>query len=90
MEIFRTDGSGADYANQRLFNLVLKVSQNTYDGFLDNINVIKDHKGTLMIYLKEGIKDYKYYYSVFNTFWYLENEYLVEVYVGDELKQSTL
>lgn len=82
MEVFRSDSSGRDYANERLFNLLKRVKQNTLKDFFDNIERINDHKGTLFIHLKSNElneSDIRYYHSVFKTFWYLENEYEVEI-----------
>ena len=79
MEVFRSDSSGKDYANERLFNLVKRVKQNTLKDFFDNIERINDHKGTLFIHLKSNESDVRYYHSVFKTFWRLENEYEVEI-----------
>lgn len=82
MEIFRSDSSGRDYANERLFNLIKKVQDNTIKNFLDNISIINDHKGTLFVHLKKESLDVEYYYAVFKTFWYLENEYEVEIIIN--------
>jgi hypothetical protein len=90
MEIFRTDGSGRSYTNERLFNLVKNVNKNTLKGFFDNILIINDHKGDLYVNLKDvQFLDIDYYYSVFKTFWYLENEYNVKILVNEKIIKET-
>lgn len=82
MEVFRSDSAGKDYANERLFNLVKRVKENTIKDFFENIHIINDHKGVLFIHLKNYDCDINYYFSVFKVFWYLENEFLVEIIVN--------
>lgn len=87
MEVFRTDGSGRTYSDERLFRLVKNVSQFTERKFFDNIEVINDHKGTLCVHLKEWLNGYylNYYYSVFLVFWNYENEHIVNIYYNGEI-----
>lgn len=88
MEIFRSDSSGKDYANERLFNLVKRVKENTLKNFFDNILIINDHKGILIIHLKNYDCDIDYIVAVFKVFWYLENEFLLEIVVNGKTIHS--
>lgn len=81
MEIYRTDGGGKSFADERLFKLVKLINSNTHDGFFDDIKTIRDHKGHLMIILKNDFKnDLEYIFSVFLVFWHLLNDYQVSIY----------
>lgn len=85
MEVFRSDSSGRDYANERLFRLVKRIKENTFKDFFENILVINDNKGDLYIHLKDEGSDIDYYYSVFKVFWYLENEYEIKIFINNNL-----
>ncbi len=90
MEIFRTDGSGRSYVNERLFSLVKNINENTLSDFFDNVLMINDHKGDLYVTLKDAkFLDVDYYYSVFKTFWYLEKEYNVRIVVNETIIKET-
>lgn len=88
MEIFRTDGGGKSYSNERLYNLISSVEKYTNDGFFDNIASIQDHKGNLMITLKD-LTDLEYTFSVFQTFWHYYNDFIVEIYFNGTIVKSS-
>lgn len=87
MEIFRTDGSGRTYSDERLFRLIKNVELFTEKNFFDCIDVINDHKGTLNVHFNKKLNDFylNYYFSVFMVFWYFENEFLIEFYYKRKL-----
>lgn len=85
MEVFRSDGSGGDYANKRLFELVSNIQKKWGSEVFKNINTIQDHKGTLCVYFKDNFKDIdKFIYFV--VFLWEENcEHLLEFYLNNNI-----
>lgn len=84
MEIYRTDGGGKSLVDERLYNLTKEINKVALNKFFECIDVIRDHKGILMVKVNDNLKnewfDLEYIYSVFLTFWYNEHEYLVSIY----------
>lgn len=81
MEIYRTDGGGKSFTNERLFKLVRDISQNTEEDFFEDVKIIRDHKGVLMIKIIEEHKNsIEYIYSVFLVFWHKHHDYHVSIY----------
>lgn len=82
MEIYRTDGGGKSHYNKRLFDLVENISKED-SNILHSVIKINDHKGTLNVELCDSFNgcmiDVSHIYSTFNTFWYQENEYLINI-----------
>ena len=90
MEIFRTDGGGKTFTNERLFRVVSKVEKYMIDYVLEDILIINDHKGTLNIHVKR-LDHIDYIASVFITFWAYENDFTVIIYFnGNEVKELSI
>ena len=70
MEIFRSDGSGRDYLNNRLW-LVCSEAKKIMPSVFKSIKIINDHKGDLFIHVDNGtsISEVKIIYSLFNSIW---------------------
>ena len=90
MEIFRTDGGGKTFTNERLFRVVSNVEKYMRDSAFKDILIINDHKGTLNIHVKR--LDYiDYIASVFITFWAYENDSTVIIYFNvNEVKELSI
>jgi hypothetical protein len=83
MEVFRSDGAGKSYANERLNDLVkLCETYSIYD--LDEIEKINDHKGTLTVSLKKNTNAF-YWFYFFSTFWNYMHEYWIIIVCNDEV-----
>ena len=86
MEIFRTDGGGKTFVDDRLFKLVNLVNENKKEGLdiFEKIKYLNDHKGDLRIVLHNDVDinncGFDYIYSIFRIFWENFNEYNVTVY----------
>lgn len=90
MEIFRTDGGGKTFTNERLFRVVSKVEKYMLDFAFQDIKVVNDHKGTLYVHVKT-MKYIDYIAGVFLTFWAYENDFIVIiVFNGKEVKELSL
>jgi hypothetical protein len=90
MEVFRTDGGGKTFTDERLFRVVSKVEKYMMSSAFDNILTINDHKGTLIIHVKK-LEYIDYIAGVFLTFWAYENDYIVRMLInGKEVKEVTL
>lgn len=85
MEIFRTDGSGRCYADERLFRLLSNVEKYSVADILYVIERIEDHKGDLEVHLNTTKTEVDYIFSVFYTFWWHENEINVTIYYNNEI-----
>lgn len=90
MEIFRTDGGGKTFTNERLFRVVSKVEKYMLSDAFQEIKIVNDHKGTLYIHVK-SLKYIDYIASVFFTFWAYENDYIVIILFNEkEVKELSL
>ena len=85
MEIFRTDGGGRCYADERLFRLLGNVEKYSCTEMLADIEKIEDHKGDLEVHLNTTDTKVDYIFSVFYTFWRHENEINVTIYHNNEI-----
>lgn len=90
MEIFRTDGGGKTFTNERLFRVVSKVEKYMLNFAFQEIKIVNDHKGNLYIHVK-SIKYIDYIASVFLTFWAYENDNIVIIVFNDkEVKEMSI
>jgi hypothetical protein len=90
MEIFRTDGGGKTFTNERLFRVVSKVEKYMIDSAFEDILIVNDHKGLLKIHVN-SLEYVDYIASVFLTFWAYENDYTVVVYFNkEEIKELSI
>ena len=82
MEIYRTDGSGKSYNDERLKSLVYDLCK--IDPILiTKIDTIKDHKGELMVYFNDRFSTNNFietFYYLFKYLWMLQNEYQVSIF----------
>lgn len=87
MEIFRTDGGGKTHRDERLCKLLVNFCK-TAPHFIKDIEIIRDHKGHLMVVLND-IKEEPFYeveitiqciYNLFNFFWLSEYENELSVF----------
>ena len=89
MEIYRTSGSDKLSYDKRLMRVVRKIEKVDSD-ILHKVEVIKDHKGILIISLSDDIpfRYDSYVLHVCHKIWSKENEHLVEVIVRGKENES--
>lgn len=85
MEIFRAEGNDRCYGNERLFNLIKNVEKYSILDSLECIETITDSKGHLEIHLKTKEVNINYLFSLFEVFWFYENDYEVTIYYNNEI-----
>jgi|GEM_PF-5968482 len=88
MEVFRTDGSGKDYANKRLFDLISNIQKKFNSDIFVKIDTVIDSKGRLEIYFNNEFKeiDKFIYYVVF--LWENESESYLDFYLKNSIYKS--
>lgn len=87
MEIYRTDGGGKIFVDERLNRVMQNIDKVVVDDFFECIDTVRDHKGTLLVSINENYKSQSlsldYIYGVFLTFWTAENEQYVSIFFND-------
>jgi hypothetical protein len=81
MEIFRTDGGGKSINDERLSKLLVKFCK-TAPKLVKKVDEIRDHKGTLMVQIKDK-EDADVFYHLFSYLWYLQCEHAVSIYYNN-------
>jgi hypothetical protein len=78
MEIFRTDGGGKSIYNKRLSKLLVNFCK-TAPRLVKKVSEIRDHKGTLMVQIKDK-EDADVFYHLFSYLWQIRGEHAVSIF----------
>ena len=87
MEVFRTDGGGKSFSNERLTELVRLIEKYSIES-LDEIKIINDHKGILNVFLNTE-ENSEYWFDLFKIFWAYLNDFNVIIYVNNQIKHES-